>query len=159
MNYLEFCHMGELSLLPRLLVQSFISVSGWIHGKVIATLCCNTIQCLILLCMCWQPQLWKAGALSIASCVLLTHPYCGFFPFSFFWSSCTWVPGSLTRDKTCAPCIGSTVSTVAPPGKSLWVFLIVEHILSLYTARCSTLISCMSDPSGRTSRFSRALTP
>lgn len=26
MNYLEFCHTGELSLLPRLLVQSFICI-------------------------------------------------------------------------------------------------------------------------------------
>ena len=43
--------------------------------------------------------------------------------FTFFFSFClrpcsTWDLSSLTRDQTCSPNLGSTVSTTGPPGKA-----------------------------------------
>ena len=82
MNSLEFCHMGELSLLARYPFHR-LSVSVWITAKLsyAATLCYNTTLLYSTVRALAVPAL-AMGALSAASSVLLTHPL--FFLALFF---------------------------------------------------------------------------
>ena len=155
MNSLEFCHMGELSLLARYPFHR-LSVSVWITAKLsyAATLCYNTTLLYSTVRALAVPAL-AMGALSKLPPLSCSHTL--FFSLLFFLVFLhmgSWFQGS----NLCPPYWKHGVLTIGPPGKSLWVFL-VEHVLSLYTTRCSTLIARMSYPSGRTSHSSRALIP
>ena len=110
-------------------------MNSWL-SYLMQPLCATTQRRSTPPCKHWPSQLWPQALFQLPPLPCSHTLFFSLLFFLVFLHMGSWFPDQ--GSNLCPPYWKHGVLTIGPPGKSLWVFL-VEHVLSLYTTRCSTL--------------------